>query len=363
MANGNPVILGKSDTSTKETKIQAATPRTEAALSIQNLASGAILAGTLGGTGLAAGSLLGTPIRAEGYAGSGVYATCVDTRDVPGISTAVQGDVAGGFGVLGLNARGRFPESGATGRAQNAIGVDGISRRGFGVRGLTFSNRTTDSAGVLGIGSPGHGVVGIAMKPFATIFTTPPIPGGALFAGLFVGNVEVDGDFLVTGHKSAAVRHPDGSHRRLYCVEAPESWFEDVGAAELVEGRAAVEFDADFAALVRRDGYHVFLTPEGDCSGLYVAAKSKAGFEVRELGGGRSTLRFAWRVLARRADVAGERLAKVQLAERFRGADAEIPAPKAPGGRGADRLTVSLRALRARAARAKRARPKAKKKS
>ena len=36
--------------------------------------------------------------------------------------------------------------------------------------------------------------------------------------------------------KSAAVPHPDGSHRRLYCLEAPESLFEDFGRAHLRAG-------------------------------------------------------------------------------------------------------------------------------
>ena len=33
--------------------------------------------------------------------------------------------------------------------------------------------------------------------------------------------------------RSAAVPHPDGFHRRLYCIECPESWFEDFGEGTL----------------------------------------------------------------------------------------------------------------------------------
>jgi hypothetical protein len=33
--------------------------------------------------------------------------------------------------------------------------------------------------------------------------------------------------------------------------------------------------------------YHVFLTPNGDCKGLYVHQKTATSFEVRELGGGK----------------------------------------------------------------------------
>ena len=46
----------------------------------------------------------------------------------------------------------------------------------------------------------------------------------------------------------AAVSHPDGSHRLLYSLESPESWFEDFGEARLVDGKAEVRLDPDFAA-------------------------------------------------------------------------------------------------------------------
>jgi hypothetical protein len=72
-------------------------------------------------------------------------------------------------------------------------------------------------------------------------------------------------------------------------VESPESWFEDFGRAELRDGRAAVELDVDFAGLVDTDDYHVFLTPEGESSGLYVSSRTTSTFEVREQPDGRST--------------------------------------------------------------------------
>ena len=111
----------------------------------------------------------------------------------------------------------------------------------------------------------------------------PFVPVSPLFAGLFFGNVQVQGDFTVIGHKSAVVPHPDGTHRRLYCVESPENRFEDFGRGKLSGGRAAIELEADFAKLVKTGDYHVFLTPEGDCNGLYVHRKTAGGFEVREL--------------------------------------------------------------------------------
>jgi hypothetical protein len=78
-------------------------------------------------------------------------------------------------------------------------------------------------------------------------------------------------------------------------MESPESWFEDFGRAELTEGSAEVELDGDFAALVNTDDYHVFLTPEGDSAGLYVSARSRQAFEVREQGNGTGTVEFSYR--------------------------------------------------------------------
>jgi hypothetical protein len=46
--------------------------------------------------------------------------------------------------------------------------------------------------------------------------------------------------------------------------------------------------------------YHVFVTPNGDCKGLYVAQKSAASFVVRELGGGTSSIAFDYRIMAKR---------------------------------------------------------------
>jgi hypothetical protein len=65
---------------------------------------------------------------------------------------------------------------------------------------------------------------------------------------------------VASGATSAAVPHPDGSHRRLYCVENPESWFEDSGTGQLECGGGGVPLDPDFAAVVHVDDSHVFLT-------------------------------------------------------------------------------------------------------
>jgi hypothetical protein len=136
--------------------------------------------------------------------------------------------------------------------------------------------------------------------------------------------VLVNGNFTaIGGSKSAAVPHPDGSYRRLYCVESPESWFEDFGRDQLANGRASVRLDRDFALLVHSDNYDVFLTAYGDTKGLYVSSKGPTSFEVREVQGGNGNLAFSYRVVAKRKDIAGPRLEKVDV-------PAAPPRPAAP---------------------------------
>jgi hypothetical protein len=81
----------------------------------------------------------------------------------------------------------------------------------------------------------------------------------------------------------------------------------------MVNGAADVTLDSVFAAAVRTDSYNVFVVPEGDCRGLYVAGKGPLGFTVRELQGGKATVPFSYRVVARRQDVEAPRLAEIDL--------------------------------------------------
>ena len=63
----------------------------------------------------------------------------------------------------------------------------------------------------------------------------------------------------------------------------------------------------------------MFLTPNGDCKGLYVHQKTATSFEVRELGGGNSSVRFDYRVTALRKNYE-----KVRFADHSR----EFPASR-----------------------------------
>jgi hypothetical protein len=215
---------------------------------------------------------------------------------------------AAGTGVLGQSLTG-LPIMGqvAPGSSANTIAI-------YGLNNSTFAGPFAGAGGfgVLGNSSHGHGVVGVtgAAGAAAVAGTNGGINGA--FAGLFWGPVAVQGPFVVVGPKSAAVPHPDGTHRLLYCLESPESWFEDFGKAQLTCGQADVQLDPDFAAVVNLEDYHVFVTAYDADHVLHVTNQTKAGFRVQaqhEAASGR----FSWRVVAKRKDVTAPRLEPVSI--------------------------------------------------
>jgi hypothetical protein len=187
----------------------------------------------------------------------------------------------------------------------------------IGMYGLNYSTYTGPGPGaggfaIYGLSANGHGLVGAtaATGAAALVGATNGVVGA--YAGTFYGPVVVVGAFTVVGGpKSAAVPHPDGSHRRLYCMESPESWFEDFGESELVCGQADVAIDRDFAAVTDLSGYHVFLTAYGDFD-LHVSERGSEGFRVRAKDVAASG-RFSWRVVAKRKDIAAPRFETVQV--------------------------------------------------
>jgi hypothetical protein len=114
-------------------------------------------------------------------------------------------------------------------------------------------------------------------------------------------------------------------------MESPEHWFEDFGTAKLKRGRAVIALDADFGKVITRD-YRVFLTPEGDCRGLYVRNRSAARFEVRELAGGKSNVAFSYRIVGRRRDIRRHRrFAKIDTRLELPAGATRPPRKRAPG--------------------------------
>jgi hypothetical protein len=229
-----------------------------------------------------------------------------------GILAIAQSDE--GIGVLAVGQTG---VDAVSPRNSNGVGVSG--RGGTGILGTGDITGVVGSAvGNVGTGVSGSGFIGVhasSEKGFGLV-AQGPASGFFSAAGYFIGQVVVVGDQIVSGAKSAAVPHADGSHRLLYALESSESWFEDFGEGSLVEGKAEITLDPEFAALVKSKKYHVFLTPCGDSHGLYVKRKTDKLFEVREQQGGKKNLKFSYRIVAKRKDIKGERLKK-NSASRF----------------------------------------------
>jgi hypothetical protein len=279
---------------------------------------------------------------------AGVHGTARDFTGVAGTSlnrVGVYGQVEDDLpisdgihaGVLGTS----WTQLGVMGLSVDNDGVHGASAVGSGVSGVSFTGRPgvmgvsgyegppvgmniPTTAGVVGTSDHQPGVIGtsndlMGVYGFSTVNagvvgeTTNPLS----FAGYFAGRVKVTGDLIVdgaisAGTKDAIVPFPDGSKRLLHCMESPEHWFEDFGAGKLKRGRAVVKLDADFAKAIKRGDYHVFLTPRGDCRGLYVRRQGGANFEVREVAGGKSSVAFSYRIVGHRKDIkAHKRFAKI----------------------------------------------------
>jgi hypothetical protein len=136
--------------------------------------------------------------------------------------------------------------------------------------------------------------------------------------------VDIAGNLGCTGSKSAVVPVDGGSRRvALYAVEAPDNWFEDFGSGQLSKGSVRIDLEPTFAQTVNTDlDYHVFLTPRGECEGLYVTNLTPSGFEVRELHQGSSSTAFDYRIIAKRKNYETVRL--VDLTRRYKKLEEEF---------------------------------------
>ena len=132
------------------------------------------------------------------------------------------------------------------------------------------------------------------------------------FSNAFGGycTVDVNGNLKCSGTISDVVKLEDGSRKvALHSIESPENWFEDFGSGQLSNGAAVVSLEPTFAQTVNTSvDYHVFLTPKGDSRGLYVTNETATSFEVREQGGGTSSIAFDYRIVAKRKGFENVRL-------------------------------------------------------
>jgi hypothetical protein len=292
---------------------------------------------TVGVSGTSAStSGIGVQGTANAEAGStyGVTGTSSSTDGVGvrGRATASSGDTSGVFGVSsssnGVGTAGQATaESGATygvlgtASSTSGVGISGYSGTEYSSignamvgtpAGVWGDSGTNGTQGVLATAGAGEALAAYnSSTNVATMFvenqTTntntvvfATFSGSGGYCDAFTnGNLTCSGS--VGGH--AILPNAAGGSRdvALYAVQAAENWFEDTGSGQLHNGVAIVALDADYAQTVNTGmPYQVFLTPDGDCKGLYVSQKSATSFEVHELGGGSSSISFDYRIMARR---------------------------------------------------------------
>jgi hypothetical protein len=247
------------------------------------------------GIGVRGQSGSGAGVQGESTSGIGLRGTSASSFAVYGTASGptfgVVGDSAGGgggvlgvgqtnYGAAGVSAQG----NGLLGQAEGAgFGVVGISQVTHGVLG----HAVTSGYGVAGLSQSGAGVLGQALS------------GNAL-AGLFVGNVQIQGTLHVNGvpvgSAGANAATLEGGQQT---ADATEPLVEDVGEARIERGRAEVQLDRAFVSRLRGASYQVFLTAYEANLTLHVEHRGRDSFEVRSSGSGAQGGSFGYRVVAR----------------------------------------------------------------
>jgi len=230
----------------------------------------------------------------------------------------------------------------------NAIGVEGFSSAGIGVKGISGSLSNLGArfqndgyiAGTWGdtagtgsypflagvVGSADNNSAGYFQNDSDTYATVGAYNAGAAGAGLFktfqastpTGTCGFgSGDLTCTGQVKTLASTGNGAKKvETYGMQSSENWMEDFGSGTLKNGVGLVTIDTAFAETANTGtGYHVFLTPNGDSKGLYVVARTATSFEVHESGSGTSSVSFDYRIVAKRRGYESQRL--VDVTERF----------------------------------------------
>ena len=364
--------LGAANTFTANQTVNGTLEATSAGSGVIGNTSSSILAAVAGG-----GPQIGVYGAASSTSGSGVYgtetATTGTTAGVYGTSASPSGygvegaSSSGGIGVYGISTG---LGSGLVGIASDTAGGSGVvgkSAGGTGVYGSTAGSsgfEITQNIGVWGDtdGTPAGDYVAVlgsaGENPAAEFYNngssyitlyaenSAASQSSALvfetYGGHFGGScdISVSGDLSCSGSLAGAVSVDSGARKvAVYAMQSSENWFEDAGSGQLSTGSARIALDPTFAQTVNTGvEYHVFLTPKGDCKGLYVTNETATGFEVHELSGGTSNIAFDYRIMAKRVGYENVRLADLteqvnkREAQRQKMQHSERPSPAPQSG-------------------------------
>jgi hypothetical protein len=276
-----------------------------------------------------------------------IFANASGSAVIGNSTSTVFGAVAGGgakigvygsaTGTTGSGVEGQSPYNGVLGEASGASNTSTLFGGSPGVWGDTGGKAESGFVGVVGTADDNSAGNFFNNSPQATLFVGNNstanstdlvlVAKGDNTGGLCT--INVSGDLACSGSVTAIV-HAGGSRQvALNTISSPEDWFEDAGAGQLSNGEALVNIEAVFGETVNTGvEYRVFLTPNGDCKGLYVAQKSPTSFVVRELGGGHSSIAFDYRIMAKR--VGYEKVRLTDLTEQLNKQEAQSPKMRRP---------------------------------
>ena len=274
----------------------------------------------------------GISVVGNGLSGSTKNNSTSTTNGRAGSDRQRRGHRNANSGVHGLSVNG----TGVSGDSTNGDGITGASMSGIAVSGLSTHFVGVDAVGggllpsadfpalsIVGDTSPNRG----GFTPNDLIDACPQGPADpcegndAVFQVDGIGEVHglvffSLGGYFKNGACVAGCSSSAASARRVrtYSPQSSEPMIEDNGEAQLVSGTAYVRLDPAFANVTdQRSIYSVSITPEGNSNGLFVTQKTLTGFAVRENNGGKSTLAFEYRIVAKPFGSTAKRLPMVDV--------------------------------------------------
>jgi len=268
--------------------------------------SGAALVATTG-TGLAAHFVGGNvnmdknlTVTGALSSGAGTFASSVGPApETPAVKAS---GTSGAHGVDATSDSG----IGVSGQSSSNTGVLAVSSSGMGLHAVGGGANATvpwiTEAAIFAEGGPHAGVVAASSSDSGVLSSSDSGTGvsgysgsgtgvhgssGSGLAGLFDGNVQVNGNFTATGTKAFVQAHPTDPSREIVYValEGGEAGTYVRGTGQLQSGKAVIALPEHFGLVTETSGLTVQLTPRGEWLQLYVVELDTAQLVVREAQG------------------------------------------------------------------------------
>jgi hypothetical protein len=256
--------------------------------------------------------MFGTSTNSVGVVGftSNPSATRVGRASILGVDVSGDGGT-GNFGVLGSSSNG----VGVQGQSTNNGGVIALSTNNSAIYSQSNAGRAIDARNVSGDTLQAVQAVGGTSDGTGYNFATFNSSLTAMFYVTNAGTAVLHGQLFTGGScNTGCAKH--GNSVLSYTPRESVPTMEDVGVGQLVNGQAYVRLDPAFANVIdRHSNYMVIVTPDGPSRGLYVSNKSAAGFAVSENLGGRSTLAFDYRIVAKPYGTGAARLPMINATQ------------------------------------------------